>query len=386
MRILYIGTPYSIHDIKWITFFSKTVGYEVFFVCEQQNIPKNKTEEDLKTFYRDLNVTYLGSLHTFSASSPFASLKSVFKLRRLIRENKIDLVHILFAGPFAIWGLFVTTKYIITTRGSDILITIPDLLNHKGLKGWYMRFMFGLFRRSFNNASYITSTSSAQKNKCIELMGKPEPIIIRTGVDVDVINAVSDNHLIDERVRNKKFIFSPRYFKPIYNILVQVRAISLLSDELIKGYCWVFIKGESFDNSYLQSLEELLKALKQTRGLQYIILDKLSQAEMAQYYKHASLTIMTPISDGTPNTALEAMSAKCPLIIPNLKYDEVLFNNTCIQLKSYEPAEIAEKIALALTNYPPQLIENGFSAVSNYGNRKVEMLKLKELYIEAVKN
>jgi glycosyltransferase involved in cell wall biosynthesis len=52
---------------------------------------------------------------------------------------------------------------------------------------------------------------------------------------------------------------------------------------------------------------------------------------------------MTPISDGTPNSALEAMSARCPLIMPNLPYDKSIFEDCCFVLNNDDPKELAAR-------------------------------------------
>ena len=90
---------------------------------------------------------------------------------------------------------------------------------------------------------------------------------------------------------------------------------------------------------------------------------------------------MTPISDGTPNSALEAMAAQCPLIISNLNYDKDLFENTCIKLNSFEVIELKDKIENSLMNYNPELLSNAFNKVSALGNRSIEMKKLEEFYL-----
>ena len=383
MRILYIGTPYSIHDVKWATFFSALEEYEVFFICEKQNIPPGETEAGIKEYYRQLNITFLGSIDSFSISHLLSTISSIVQLKRFIRQNQVELVHILFAAPFALWGLFIPCKYTITTRGSDILIAIPDLKKERGIKGFYFRILFRLFKSSFNKAEKITCTSSTQVERTKQLMHvQKEPVIIRTGVEVDAINSINSNELIDARVKGQKFIFSPRYMKPVYNIALQVEAIEKLNTDILKNYWFVFIRGANYDKKYFGNVAGKLERLKIEKGLKYLVINQMSQQQIWQYYKYASLTVMTPLSDGTPNTALEAMAAKCPLIIPDLPYDAALFNGTCIKLDYYDAGELAKKITLALTNYPKELTGKAFEAVSKFGNRRIEMLKLNELYKE----
>jgi glycosyltransferase involved in cell wall biosynthesis len=96
--------------------------------------------------------------------------------------------------------------------------------------------------------------------------------------------------------------------------------------------------------------------------------------------KKASLCIMTPLSDGTPNSALEAMSAKCPLIVSNLNYDLDLFGDSCFKLKTFDQEELTNLVERALMDYPSLLIDNAFKNVSLHGNREIEMGKLDTFY------
>jgi glycosyltransferase involved in cell wall biosynthesis len=120
------------------------------------------------------------------------------------------------------------------------------------------------------------------------------------------------------------------------------------------------------------------------KRISYHILENLPQEILWQFYKKAAVTVMTPITDGTPNTALEAMAAKCPLIIPDLDYDKQLFDGTCMRLKIYNSVELAELMTIAVENYSNEMIENAFQNVKLYGNRSREMQKLEQLYFKII--
>ena len=90
---------------------------------------------------------------------------------------------------------------------------------------------------------------------------------------------------------------------------------------------------------------------------------------------------MTPISDGTPNSALEAMAAKSPLIIADLPHlDQDLFDDTCIKYGGDDPKILAMLVDEAISNYPFDLVENAAISVETMGNRKTEMKKMERLY------
>ena len=377
-NILYICTPSSIHDQKWITYFAEQKEkYTVYVLYEKQNpLLDEKTDKVLK----NAHINILNPIDSFSISAPFKTIKSILRIRKLIRTYNINIVHVLFATPYAIWTNFISTPYFITTRGSDVLIVLPALLTEKKMKGVYFKFLYFLFKKAFTSAKHITCTSHLQANKISDLFNIKNAKIIRTGIDVETVSNSKNKELISPDLVNKKFIISPRFFAPIYNIELQVNSIRYLPKEIINEYIFVFIKGKNFDSKYAESLILKLENLKNECGLTYKIEDYLSQEKLWTYFNFASLTILTPLSDGTPNSALEAMAAKCPLIIPDLNYDKVLFQDTCLILSENNPIQLANLITKALNNYPEQLLKQAFKQVNLFGNRQIEMDKLNDLY------
>jgi glycosyltransferase involved in cell wall biosynthesis len=283
-----------------------------------------------------------------------------------------------------LWCNYISKPYIITTRGSDILKVIPDLLLHKGIKAFYFKKLYSLFKKSFINAKYITCTSQQQQKKLKELF-LIDSNLIRTGVDVEKIKGLNQPELINKKLENKKFVFSPRFMMDVYNIEYQLSALELLPKDIIKEYVFVFIKGRNFNEDYFIKQQAKLKMLEQNIGLRYLIFNYLEQKELWMYYKKASLTIMTPTSDGTPNSALEAMAAGCPLIISDLPYDNVLFDDTCIKTPLNDSKELSLLIEQNLRLKNQIIIGKASKRVSEFGNRDTEMKKLSSLYSNLLK-
>ena len=90
---------------------------------------------------------------------------------------------------------------------------------------------------------------------------------------------------------------------------------------------------------------------------------------------------MVPKSDGTPNTALEAMSCRTPLIMGDLKYDKKLFGGTFLKVNLTDVNDLTNKIILAIESPSKEMIERGYENVERYGNRVIEMEKLRNLYL-----
>ena len=368
MNILYIGAINSVHDYKWVNYFSNKSDINVFFVDGSNSIITDNN------FSNNKNIIVLNSISLFSIFNIFSTIKSLIKLRQYIKIYKIDIVHIMFATPYCLWAPFINCKKVLTTRGSDVLKVIPSL--KKGsLKE---RVLFKLFKYAFSKFDIITSTSEIQKQSIISNFNLNKDIyIINTGVDIEAIENIDIKDFINPILTNKNIIFFPRYFEPIYNHELELEAIKLLDKSIFNKYFFVFIKGKKIEIDYAKKIETSIKDIE---GLNYIIYDFLSQKEMFALYKQAKLTVMVPISDGTSVSAMESMASKCPLILGTVNYDESIFSDCCFKLKNNCATELADLISTALIDYPEHYIGKAYDNIKKYGNREKEMGKIFEIY------
>lgn len=332
--------------------------------------------QEAKTYFQSHGIELLDPLPVFSLTRFAKTWRSIRELKRSIRELDIDLVHFSFATPHAIRAPFLNTPFMITTRGSDVLIVSPSLLAENGLRGLHDRMLFRLIKKAFNRAKRITSTSTAQIENIGQLFGQHlKPELLRTGVDVQAIQEVGTSALPDI-LRNETFIFFPRYILPIYNLELQIETIGLLSEEIKERYTFVFLDVGKANADYTRAIRKKIEAL----DAKTIILGELSQKEMWSCFHRASLTVMTPHSDGTPNSALEAFAAKCPVIMGNLPYDESLFGASCIQLEADSAKHLKRAIEKALHDYPADLIETAFHRVHASANLNKTIDRLAGMY------
>jgi len=378
VNILYIGDPNSIHDIKWMTFFSsQKEKYNCFLLTREVQYSFFFKKSDANSFLMEHGIVLVGFLHDFSIVNLFKTLKSVYLIKKLIIEKKIDLIHIFYANPNALWavarGIF-KVPLLITTRGTDILIDIPKFSGYSSL---LKSVLFFLYNRAFRGADAVICTSARQVEFVKKLFNKENTYTIRTGVDVDSIFSFQSSNNFSYLV-GKKIILFPRLMHPIYNHQFCLNSIALLDKEMKKSIVFIFIGKDGSDQLY--SLE-ILKKLELMDGISYHFFNSLSVDEMFTLYTLSNLIVMTPFSDGTPNSALEAMLFRKRVILGPVAYDEDLFNkNTVYKLKSFDPIELKNLIELLISEQNDILINNAYEAVMNFGNRKIEMNKVQKVY------
>lgn len=378
VNILYIGTPNSIHDIKWMSFFSVRKDYNIYVISEEKSL-KSMSNYDHRLL-KDFDINLLLRPLDFSFSNPVSTIKSLIYLRKFIKEKNIQIVHTLFGTPHPIWLNFIGgVKKIITTRGSDILLMMPQIKN-SSWRNIHLKALFNQLVKSYKLSDYVTSTSLAQLEAVKEIgVEQSKCLIIKTGVDVREISELDENEYLPEILKGKKLIFSPRFIKPIYNLDYQIDAIRLLPNWVKKKYVFVFVKGNFPFEEYFKRIESELRKIKDLKI--EIFIEPLTQNEIWSIIKKSELVYMVPQSDGTPNTALETMASKTKLIMPNLPYNTELFDAVSIIADLDCPKSLTKCIEIAINDYPQGFLDNGFEKVSNHGSRYAEMTKLESLYL-----
>lgn len=374
MNILYLGNIDAIHDFKWASFFSVQQGYKVYFLDVGGNdIADN---DYLNKIYNEAGIHFLKPVKIPSFKRLDKWWGNYSQIKGYIKQYQIDVVHSLSVTTTSLFLLRLKTPYIITTRGSDILVELTNM-KARGEKGSKMdAFMFRRFKKLFAKAKAVTGTSIPQTIRTKEIMGR-DAQLVRTGLDFGLIENIDCSQHLPAELKGKKYIFSPRLIRPIYNIELQVEAIKLLDKSILEEYAFVFIQFKERGPEYVKMIKD---GLDSTPHLKYHVYNNIPQEEMFCLFKNAQLAVMTPKSDGTPNSALEAMALKCPLIVGDLDYDSDLFDDMCIRLTKNDPQELADKITQALKVYSDGMLKRAYQNVKERGNRDVEMRRIQGIY------
>jgi hypothetical protein len=375
-RILYIGDPSSVHDLKWVSFFSTRREFEAFFLVQKHEM--SLVTLDRKRQFDELGITVVGPIHSYSLWRVWENQASLKKIHDVIDDYNIDVIHTLFATPFALWTQNLKVPSVVTTRGSDVHVVLNGLGKGNFLHKIHGNILLNRFKSAFENAAAITCTSQGQLDRINQIFStKLKGEIIRTGVNVEEIDQLVPSLALPDNVKDKKVVFLPRYIRPIYQTELAIDALSELPLETKKSLAIVLIRGKKTDPEYLTMIASRLKIC----GIDHHTYESLSQYEMWSAFKLSALTIMTPKTDGTPNSAIEAMAAKSPLILGSFNYDQDLFlEKFCHRMETNSILELTGLILNSLSDYPQQKIDDAFGNVLKFGNRPVEMGRIENLY------
>ncbi len=376
MNILYLADPNSIHDIKWMSYFSKS--HKCFLIARKEHLV-NWDKERLKEFYNSYNIKVLGQVDDFSIKRFYNNRKEAKRIKKLIDKYSINVFHILYAEPNSLWALF-RKKYnipvIITTRGSDVLKGIQWFYERKDILALMMRYFY---KKSFLSANVITSTSLYQTKRINSLFGRSDAEVVRTGVNIKLINKDTSSFFPNALPPDKPYVLFPRNMKPLFNHEFSIDAIFLLPDSIKHEYSFVFIDKDGSDLNYIKMIQG---KMSKDNKISFVFLDRQPQSSVFELYRSAPLVVMNPLSDGSPVSAMEAMACKTPVILPPLNYDNDVFNNDTVTFfEEWTPESLALCIEKLLQPSPEldKKTNNAYDVVCKYGNYETEMQRLENI-------
>ncbi|MBK8339991.1 MAG: glycosyltransferase family 4 protein [Flavobacteriales bacterium] len=360
--------------MKWMSYLA--VGHTCYLIVRKHHADQ-MGKEKLLQFEQMHGIQVVAQVEDFSIRRFGRTWKTAQELARIIRANRIEVFHMMYAEPNALWAFFrsmLGVPILLTTRGTDVLKTIPAFYQRKSLLD---RLVTYCYRRALLRVDQVTCTSTRQRTAVQELSGDPHKAIelVRTGVPVEWILADTTAHQIPELVAERYVLF-PRSMRPIYQHELAIAAIDLLPEDLSRGHLFVFVDRSSSYRDYVQGVQRLID---RSKG-RFLWLDHVDQPTMFQLYKRAALVAMTPISDGSPVSALEAMLCKVPVILPPLLYDADLFGAGVVQFKEWTAASLAEAIEAVLRGTLRPDLESAYQTVMERADSRKEMDKVRALY------
>src|SRR5690606_35676355 len=100
MNILFLADPNSIHDFKWTNYFTSKGMVNALLLPREQHWAVYPGK--FSTSWARMLIP----IPDFSISRFYRTLLAVVRIRRIIKQERIDLVNIHYAEPNALWCIF----------------------------------------------------------------------------------------------------------------------------------------------------------------------------------------------------------------------------------------------------------------------------------------
>jgi glycosyltransferase involved in cell wall biosynthesis len=273
MNVLIAG-PNSVH----VSNFVEQIGFPVNLVVEEVvrwNNVKNQYVVDFKSF------------------NLFKLIGNWIKLFRFVKKFNPDVIHIHQVNRLAFFLIMIATRLkipcVVTAWGSDVLL-MPQR----------NKLFFQMIRYVLSKAKYVTADSVDMISAMNKVYAHSDKyILLQYGIDL-VPHGKKEN-----------IIFSNRLHEPIYQI---DKVINLFSEFVKNNKEWkLIIAGIGSETAQLNKIVNDLDILSNVQFVGW-----LNKEMNFDYYTRSKIYISLPKSDGMSVSVLEAMSAGCIPIVPDL--------------------------------------------------------------------
>ena len=249
--------------------------------------------------------------------------------RRLLKENRYDLVHTFFGLPTG-WLCYRTANclpYIISLRGSDV----PG--GHARLQLEY-KLLGPLLKRIWTDASVLVACSDGLKNRALRFLPSANIDIIPNGIDLDKFHPAPSRELSGEL---KLLTVGRLSVTKRFEMLVE--AVEILSKQGKNVRLTISGGGGMFDE-----LENLIEQKKLTDIIN--LTGRIESEKMPDVYRQHDMFVSASMQEGMSNAMLEAIASGLPIITTRCEgVDELISDNGIVVGK-----DSAETIAEAINN------------------------------------
>jgi len=370
MRICYLADGRYVHTHRWLRFFSER-GHQTSLLSFAAVQPAHIEAVE------SAGARYLGELEGLHLKRFWRTTGQIARLKKLFREEKIDIVHSHFLGVNS-WYAALSGFHpnVVTVMGGDILGENwrpgPDIRER-----WLTPF-------ALRKADLITCWSS-RLTSVVKRYSRPDtPIeVIHGGVDVKQFSPAAAPRDLRDELRipaDAKIILSPRLMKPLYNLDKIALAARAIWPHVPNAYFLFAVSADDKNFDYERKVRGMLGDDARVR-----FMESIPHERMGDFYRLADVTISIPGSDGTPLSVLESLACGTPVLvsnIPNYDPDYIEAEKTVLMAESNDVASIVSSLTRMLSDATLRqtLASEGRRRVEAYGSYKAQMTRMEDLY------
>lgn len=238
---------------------------------------------------------------SFSYRKPLNFIRTIRKIKDVIREFKPTVIHVHEANSVALYSFLATRSFdipvVLTTWGSDILVNPKKSVVLRTVARYVVK-----------HADVVTADAEYLAQAVVKLVpsAKQKMVIANFGIEVhDDLNITREN-----------IIYSNRLHKKLYNIDKIIRCFKRLDDTGQNPYRLV-VAATGEDS---ESLKKLATDIGIAHKVEFV--GWLSTEENIKMYCRSKIYVSIPDSDATSISLLEAMYYGCFPVVSDLPSKE----------------------------------------------------------------
>ncbi len=277
-------------------------------------------------------------------NSPQGSVRMHWELRRLLRENPVDVLHI----PYMRIAPLASCNYLMTVHD------VADFLYDTN-QGFRRNLRLRMVQRALLRAHRILAVSNATKRDIEDLFAIPSDriTVVANAIDERFIQTIlqEDKRKVLERYQvNDPFLLYVGSAKPQKNLRRLIEAFAHIKNELIEHPVYrnlrlLIIGDEISEHAELRRTVVRTRMRNDVRFLGFVPVDVLRV-----FYQSAEVFVFPSLHEGFGLPPLEAMAQGTPVVTSNVSSLPEVVGDAAIQVNPENVFEIARAVRQVLLN------------------------------------
>jgi len=297
MKLVLLSDPNSAHTAKWATSLADK-AIEVHIIGLSENTNKLYSSYNNVKIY-NLNINNKDVKQESRLSSKFKYIKTLKKVKKLIKEIKPDIVHSHYATSYGMLGaLSKFHPFIISVWGSDVFDFPKKSIIHKQI----LKYNLKKADKILSTSHVMAKETSLYTNKKIE--------VTPFGIDLEQFKPMSVNSIFKE---NDIVIGTIKALETEYGIEYLIKAFKIVFDNEDKLSLKLLIVGGGSQEKKLKKLVSDLDLDDNT-----IFTGKVPYNEMPKYHNMIDIPVFVSNSESFGVAVIEAGACEKPVIVSNV--------------------------------------------------------------------
>lgn len=253
---------------------------------------------------------------------------------------------------------------LVKARTGRTLLTIHDVRSLHADWGGFGRMAYKLLHRmSLDKADQVIVVSRSMKKEILSIFPGLSISVIHNGLDARGYDRISETDLQvvrREYALPEEFILAVGHLEKRKNYLRLLDAIALLRDQ--RRACFLLIVG--VDSGERRVIENRIESAKLSGSVK--ILSALTDHEVRCVYKLCSLFVFPSAYEGFGIPILEAMAAKCPMVLSDIPVFKEITQDEGVYFSHSDTESMAFAIEKVLSSSSER------TRLVEYGNERIK--------------